>query len=240
MYFKKNAPNAFEKTYKDIEKSKAYLKFCKKVHGTNFSCLNTLSQTQFLKLQEIIKEQKPNLLLDLGSGNGELTNFISKEFKTKAHGIDFSHAPNNSNQVAFIKGDIESYKRDDLYDLIISIDSFYMIKSHKKFLKNTIQHLRPKKLCALFFTLVNSSFNESPIRKALEKLQLDYEIIDYTQDDLEFWKKSRYLLDEMNDEFVDEGNFNLWNIKKKEADKNTLLHQNQETYRYLLIIHKMP
>lgn len=239
LYFKKNAPSAFEKTYEDINNSKAYLNYCLKLHGTPFACLNTLSQNQLLKLKEIMKHQAPSLFLDLGAGNGELTKFLVKEYNSCAHGIDFSYTPQSEKSVSFFKEDIETFKRNTKYDLIISVDSFYMIRNYRKFLQNLMSHLNDNKQCALFFTLVNNSFSSSPVKKTLDKLKLKYELIDYTEDDLEFWKHSKELLEQMNDEFVDENNFKLWNIKKKETDKNILLHQNQQTNRYLLIINKI-
>ncbi|OUR99808.1 hypothetical protein A9Q84_01915 [Halobacteriovorax marinus] len=235
-YFKKNAPSAFKKTYQDMENSKAYKKYCQELHGTDYRCLNTLSKKQYLKLKEIIKEQSPELLLDIGSGNGKLTSSLAREFNFKAHGIDFALCPSDEAGVTFSKDDIESFKRNETYDLIISIDSFYMIRNYRKFLKNLKNHLGENKKIILFFTLVNNSFNNSPIPKALAKLRLNYEITEFSEDDLQFWQKSRELLDEMNDEFVDENHFKLWNIKKKEADKNISLHSTQQTHRYLLII----
>ncbi|WP_417336736.1 class I SAM-dependent methyltransferase [Halobacteriovorax marinus] len=238
LFFLKNAPPIFEKTYQSMNKSKAYRDYCEKVHGTSFSCWNTLSPLQLNFLEEYFETKRPKSFLDIGSGNGELTKYLSKKYSAKATGIDFATMPNSSKEVEFIRDQFLNTSFNKKYEFIISNDSFYMITSYKKYLRKCLSLLENNSHMIILFSLVNEKFDKSPLRKALDSLQLNYEIKDFTADDYEFWKKSQSILEQTNQAFVDESQFSLWNIKKKETDKNIQLHNSNNIQRLGLVIQR--
>ncbi|GEM_PF-5205161 len=238
LFFVQNAPTVFEKAYIDINKSKSYREYCKELHQFDFPCWNTLSITQKSFLETQLSKLKINSLLDIGSGNGEITKYLCHKYNCKGTGIDFAQSPSDSKKVKFIKTEFLKKKLEEKYSVIISIDSFYMINNYKKYLKKIMNLLESNGTVIIIFSLTMDSFENSKINKALNKLNLNYSITDFTQDDLAFWTKSEQLLDQYNDKFVDEGKFNLWNIKKKETDKNIQLHNSNNISRLALVINK--
>ncbi len=200
--------------------------------------LNTLSPIQLNSLNDIVKKSQAKKVLDLGSGNGELLVHICNENSIKGIGIDFSYLPPSNKFCSFIKSDHEDFNLNDKFDLILSIDSSYMIGDFKRYLKNIIDHLHPNASALFFMTFTDTSLESSPFIKACKKLKINPEIIDFTNNDYEFWQNSKKELDALNQEFVDEEHFNLWNIKYKEVLKNLELHQENRTKRYQILIRK--
>ncbi|WP_372652158.1 cyclopropane-fatty-acyl-phospholipid synthase family protein [Halobacteriovorax sp.] len=238
LFFVQNAPTIFEKAYVDINKSKSYREYCKELHQVDFPCWNTLSinQKSFLELE--LSKYKIKSLLDIGSGNGEMTKYLCSKYECQGTGIDFAQSPQGSNTIHFFKTEFLKKKLDQKYSAVVSIDSFYMINNYKKYLKKVMNHLESDGVAIIIFSLTMNTFENSKISKALHSLNLDYSITDFTKDDLDFWTTSQQLLDLFNEKFVDEGKFNLWNIKKKEADKNVQLHNSNNISRLGLIIRK--
>jgi trans-aconitate methyltransferase len=233
-YFKQKGPSAFKKAYEAIAKSKTYTEYCEKVHGVDIKMLNTLSNDQLLLLEKKLESYNVNTMLDLGSGNGELTKYIANKYSIKTTGIDFSYSVSDVKGCAFKKFDTEDFKLDSKFDLILSVDSFYMIKDYKSFLKNLIEHLSPNGKILIFFTIVDETLERHQITKACNKLSLKMDITNLTESDSNFWELSAGVLEDLNQSFVDEDQFYLWGIKKKEADKNIALHRSGSTKRYLL------
>lgn len=237
-FFKQKAPNAFKKTYSSINKSNSYREYCKRVHKRDLRLLNTMSSQQLDLLEKSIKEIAPKTLLDIGCGNGELTQSLSDQYSLSSTGIDFSLTSRSSKNVKYSEEDHETFKIDKKFDLIISIDSFYMIGNYKKFIKNLISHLSENGKILIFLTLVDNSFQASKLNNVLSKLDVNFSFKDLTRDDLDFWKHSSLVLEEMNQAFVDEDHYSLWNIKNKEALKNLELHSRNRIQRILLEISK--
>ncbi len=236
LFFLKNAPEVFARTYMDINKSKSYKSYCQELHGVDFSCWNTLSVNQREFLEEELQRMKPSTLLDIGSGNGELTKYLSSKFQLTATGIDFSITPEKTKSTQFIRGKFLDHSFSSKYSTIILIDSFYMINNYKKYFKKLLSLLDSHGEIIIIFTLTMEEFENSKVLKAIKSLHLEYSLTDFTKDDFNFWKSSKDLLEKYNDLFVDEGYFNLWNIKNKEADKNVQLHNTCNTSRLALII----
>ena len=237
-FFKKNAPNAFSKTYQSIEKSKSFLKLCNIIHNRNLSILNTMSSYQLDLLEDRVGSMSAKNLLDIGCGNGELTTHLADKYSLQSVGIDFALEKKSSKRNQFLKQDHEDFKLDRKFDLILSIDSFYMINNIKNFMANLLLHLNDDGKVIIFMTLVDNEFQSSNLAKALNKLPIIFTIKDLTDDDLAFWNTSKATLEEMNQEFVDEDQFKLWNIKNKEALNNLELHKRNRIQRIFLEITK--
>ena len=238
IFFLKNAPKVFERNYLDINSSKSYQSYCKDLHQIDIPCWNTLSLKQRNFLEDQLAKSSPQRVLDIGSGNGVLLQYLAKKYNFSAIGIDFAISPKDTKSVTYLKGQFLEYQFDSKFDVIISIDSFYMINNYKKYFKKLLKLLHEKGRIIIHFTLTVESFEESKIRKALKSLSLKYELVNFTQDDEDFWNNSLELLDQYNESFVDEGYFKLWNIKKMEADKNIQLHNSNNTSRLALIVER--
>lgn len=238
IYFTKNAPPVFEKVYGDINKSKSYKQYCKELHGVDFPCWNTLSKDQLSYLKESLDELELTSILDIGSGNGELTKYLAEKYNCSSLGIDFAQSPIEGKRSKFLKGIFQQENIRESFSVIISIDSFYMINSYKKYINSMINCLEKSGKVIVFFSLVDEEFDNSRLLKAIKSLDLKYKLKDFTCNDFKFWNDSLSLLDKYNQSFVDEGFFNLWNIKKKEADKNIQLHRSNNIKRLALILQR--
>jgi len=98
-----------------------------------------------LKLNKI-KIKKKNKIMDLGCGNGILSNQIEKKFKVKIDRVDSNAETLKLNRN--VRGRLICYnisnknkKYKSYYDIIFLFDVIEHVKYHQNFLKNTLYHL---------------------------------------------------------------------------------------------------
>ena len=234
-YYNKKAPKAFEHFYKYSSESEAYLNFCTQVHQLDFPVQNNLSQAQFQVLEEEISSSLPKNVLDLGCGTGDLFKHLSKKYKFKGLGLDFALLKETSE---LKKANFETFSfKENQFDLIYSIDSLYMMNNLRRTIKRTLKSLRSGGKFIIFYT-ATEEFALCPMAKPLRKLDLDYSLRDFTEDDSKHWNNSDNVLNDMKKEFLNEGNVSIWKTKSQEAQKNKGLHASKSLFRYIITITK--
>jgi 2-polyprenyl-3-methyl-5-hydroxy-6-metoxy-1,4-benzoquinol methylase len=72
------------------QKSKAYGEFCKKVYGRNLCQFNMFDEEQLQKLLTELNLNNTHIVLDLGCGNGLISEYISDLTGAKVIGIDYA------------------------------------------------------------------------------------------------------------------------------------------------------
>lgn len=113
------------------EESKTYGEVAQKVYGINLAQFNLFTKLQLDKLLSLLKSD--DTVLDIGCGNGKITNYISNTVGCKIKGIDFAadaigraNQLFKSNNVSFEVKNINNLNEiSEKYSKIISIDSLY-------------------------------------------------------------------------------------------------------------------
>lgn len=234
-YYNKKAPEAFEHFYKYSSESDSYLSYCKLVHNLDIPVQNNASPEQLEKLELEFESSQPSNVLDLGCGTGHLLNHYESKYGFQAKGIDFALAKSHAN---LIKDNFENHKfKDEEFDFIYSIDSLYMMNNLRKVLNKYLKYLSKNGTFFIFYTSTEE-FQSSPMAKALNKLSVNFEFEDMTENDKSFWQRSSEILKSMKKDFLEEGNVSVWKTKSSEADKNIDLHKRNSLFRYIIKIKK--
>ncbi|AYF45509.1 methyltransferase domain protein [Halobacteriovorax sp. BALOs_7] len=227
--FNAKAKRAFTNYYRFARESKSYLSYCNKMHGIECFMQNNLSKKQF---EALTTHFKPNMkVLDIGCGTGDLTDYFAKNYKLKAKGMDLVESKFKYKEANFET----TWLGENEYDLVISLDGFYMLNDLYRTLNKVMDSLKPKGKFVLTYTS-ERPFDKSRLGKALKKRKHD--VKDFTQDDKVFNNKAKDLLQEMKSSFIEEGNSSLFHTKYNEIKKNVDSHQNGKMYRSLVTIYK--
>ena len=216
--FDKNAAKSFKSYYDKIDKSEAYKRYCKELQGLPCSMQNNLSITQSKNLFKLLNERSDLKILDLGAGSGGLI----KSFKDKHSftGIDLSI----ENELLNIKqADYHAFQYiEDHFDLVLSIDSLYLVSDRARLLRKINSTLKPQGEFHIFMTLLEN-YEKSSLKKELENIFKSVHVIDNSKEDKELWHEAyEYLLNNKS-EFSSESDKRIFNTKLKEIEKNTSL-----------------
>ena len=235
QHFNNKASVAFANYYRFASDSEAMLKYCKRVHGLDLFVQNNLSPKQLGEMESLINKSKH--FLDLGCGTGDFTKYLEAKFKNKASAIDMALSAKNIGNT-FKKTNFErSSLGEARFDLVVSFDGFYMLNNIEGTLSKVMNSLKKKGVFALTYTS-KEEIKKTKLYKAIEKQNLKLDIADFTQDDKEFNEKAFEALNELEEDFVSEGNFNIFKTKKREIDQNLAAHNEKKMFRYLLKISK--
>lgn len=104
----------------------------------------------FLDLMKLIQARKQSRAIDLGCGTGELTNLLFEDFQIKdLVGMDSSEAMLEKSKayvkkgLSFEKGDIETYRPEAPFDLIISNAALQWTADHERLLPKILSWVTP-------------------------------------------------------------------------------------------------
>jgi cyclopropane fatty-acyl-phospholipid synthase-like methyltransferase len=217
--------------------SPAHALFCEQVYGANL-CQHGLADVfQLNKLLEVLRLKPGERVLDLGCGNGFITEYLQGETGAFFHGVDISAEAvrqaqartANKERLAFSVGNMNRLTFEpppEVFDCAVSIDTLYYVDNLEETLKQTVSLLRkPGGRMGIFFTqwIVNPEDRENllpentDLAKLLKKRNLEFSAFDLTRNEAEHWRKKVEVLEELKPQFEAEGNLNLYNYRYTEA-----------------------
>ena len=216
-------------------KSSAHALFCEKVYGKNL-CQHGLADVfQLNKLLEVLKLNANHSVLDLGCGNGFITEHLQNQTGAFFQGIDISEeaikqarkrTAEKNKRLAFRVGNMNRLNFEPTtFDCIISIDTLYYVDDLEETLKQTIPILKPFGQMGIFYTQwinrLEDKENLLPENTALaillKKHGLKFSALDLTENEAEHWRKKVGILEELKPQFEKEGNLDLYNYRFSEA-----------------------
>lgn len=121
----------YDRFFTQAKKSSAHSTFCEQVYGKGLCQQGIMDMEQLNKLLEVLNLNKNSRVLELGCGNGVITQFMAIETGAHYTGIDYSGAvikqvralTQNNDGLSFQKADIKKLKfAAASIDAIIDID----------------------------------------------------------------------------------------------------------------------
>lgn len=225
----------YDHFFESEKKSEAHAKFCEEVYGLNLSQHGLIDQYELSILIVRIKKTQPQKILDIGCGNGKITEWIAKITNTHCIGIDISDEAISlakertieSSLLHFEKGNLNNLNIREKFDGVLFLDTLYYSNNLIHTLEQAIRLLNKNGRIYAYFSqwIMDTSFQDlllpenTHLGKALNALQLKYTITDLTESGNNHWKKKLKILDIMKDEFLEEGSIELWEYRYREANR---------------------
>jgi len=238
----------FDHKINRLTKSKVYLDFCEEVYGYRMYLFNMMDKEQLDFIFKSIPLSPDDTVLDLGCGSGSILNALVKKSGCSGVGIDQLESNiveiENKN-ILYINSDIDTISDFHLKPTVtLFIDSIYFSSAPEMLLK----YLCDKKNNKIYLFYSQYLFNgnmadKSTLRKGFTKvaailkgIQVPYEIIEYSENERLLYEKSIHSLKKREDDFICEGNHDLYEEKLKEQIMGKQLYDEGNASRYLYII----
>jgi ubiquinone/menaquinone biosynthesis C-methylase UbiE len=209
--------------YKDfyiaIEKSKAFSEYCRLVFGKDLGQYGFSDINQIHEMLEIVKPDKTSQVLDIGCGNGKITEYISDLTQASVTGVDYiaeaidqalKRTEGKRNRLNFKVGNIETLDFEgESFDIIMSIDSIFFGKDLKATLASLREILKPDGQMAIFC--------EEDLSSALREDGLAYRVYDFSAEHYAHMQLKHRVVSVMQKAFEDEGNTFIWENLMRES-----------------------
>ncbi len=220
--------------------SKAYSMFCERVFGKDLSQFNVLDMEQLTTLLEKLELRSGEVALDLGCGNGRITEYISDLTGAKMVGLDFAvkviedaqqRTVDKKARLSFVAGNMDDLSfEESSFDAIISIDTLYFVESIDLTIRKLKSLLKSPKGRLAIFCDQTCGPDESrdillpentKVGAALGSNGLTYETVEYTSSSRDIWMREIAAAEELKELFVKEGNADIYEDRAQDA-KRTL------------------
>lgn len=238
----------------DTEKmSFAHSKFCEYVYGKDLSQHGLIDLQELSILIEKLNIQQPEYVVDIGCGNGKITEYIAGQINAKFTGIDISiegiksakERTEGNALLEFKEGNLNNLEFNKAYDTILFLDTLYYAEDLKNTILTGMNSLNKNGRLFAYFSQwimdVSYSDNLKPknthLAKVLIDLGFDFLYTDLTNSGINHWKKKLKVLEEMKNEFINEGNKGLWDYRHREAVRYANWGDNKYA-RYLYEVRK--
>lgn len=234
----------YNEYYRISVKSSAHSKMCHKVYGIDLNQHGMADTEQINLLLEKLDIHEGMNILEFGCGNGKIAEHIANKMKIKITGIDIANnsikeanerTKEKNNQFQFICMNVDKESSKNLsckYDRVIAIDSFFFVKDQKETLEWLLKQTKHNGLLGIFYiSPPKKPINETTLYKIVSKNNIEFSVVDLTENNRKHWDSKKEALLELKNEFISEGNINLYNNRIEECNSNI-----GDFHRHLYII----
>ncbi len=225
----------YNEYYLRAEKSLAHGRFLERVYGKNLCQHGIADMAQIDDLITTLNLGEKSRVLELGCGNGMITEYISDSTSAHITGMDIAdkgialarnRTRDKRERLTFDVGNMYALDYpDNSFDTIISIDTLYFVSDIESTLREVSRMLTRDGQMGLFFgskvITVDSADRLDPdktlLADALGNLGLEYTSKDFTESDYAHWKLKEQVLLEMKSEFEAENNMFLYDNRIAEC-----------------------
>jgi SAM-dependent methyltransferase len=231
----------YEAYYAAIERSQAHPTFCERVYGRDLGQHGFADLEQLELVREVVRLRSGQCALDLGCGNGKITEYLFDCTGAHMTGLDVipvaihiarQRTMGKAERLAFVVGDINRLKLPvGAYDVILSIDTLYFSNDYKATLRELKGALRPGGQMAILFShgrepwMAIDEFPEesllpskTPLAGALQANDLSFHTWDLTDRDYDLALRRQEVLAELKPLFEAEGNLFLYENLIRETE----------------------
>jgi len=218
------------------DNSKTHTTFSERIYGKDLCQHGMMDMAQLEKLLEVLNLQENSRVLELGCGNGFITEYISDVTGAHITGVDYSktaiknaveRTKNKKEKLSFLCQDIKKMDfSKGVFDVVIVIDTLHFVENIDEMVKKMKNSLKPNGQMGIFFTqrIFSDDLKDwlqpenTQLAQSLKKYNLDFKTWDFTKEEAEHWHKKLQVLDELKPEFEAEGNLFLYNMRYNEAN----------------------
>lgn len=213
--------------------SAAHSRFCEKVYGIDLAQHGMIDAFELNFLIEKLRIQQPASVADIGCGNGKITEYLASQVPACFIGIDISsegiaqakERTRENPQLTFEEGNLNSLKWKSTYDAILFLDTLYYADDMKTTLVDSAKGLSENGRMYAYFSqwIMDETYAENlapentHLAKVLKELGWEFSTTNLTETGIRHWKKKLEVLEEMTEEFIEEGNKELWEYRYREA-----------------------
>lgn len=219
--------------FSEAAESNAHALFCEKVYGRNL-CQHGLADIfQLNKLLEVLNFSRNDRVLELGCGNGFITEYLQKESGAIFHGIDISEeairqaqARINTKRLTFSVGNMNKLNfKPQTFDCVVAIDTLYYVDNLEETFRQILKVTKPEGRIGMFFTQWINDAEEkekllpenTDLAVLLKKYDLKFSTLNLTENEAKHWRKKVSVLEELEPKFEQEDRMNLYNYRYSEA-----------------------
>ncbi len=242
----------YQRYYAAVQTSQAHAVFCEQAYGENLCQHGFMDMDQLDCLLDALRLSPAEKVLELGCGNGMVTERISD--RTGAHilGIDYiPEAIRQANERTMEKHARLAFKVGDIgkldfppgaFDVMLSIDTLYF-RDLPQTLQQVMQMLRTGGRMGIYYThgiWEDPSYppesllpDQTPLAEALQQLDLPFEWRDFTRQDHDLAVRKINALERLQPLFEAEGNQFLYENRMAEARGQKKFTEQGTSRRYL-------
>ena len=247
----------YTRFYQAVASSAANAEYCARVYGRNLCQHGFADLADLDHLIQVSGISAGGRVLDLGCGNGMISEYIADQTGAHVTGIDFiERAILDAQARTEARRDRLTFRVMDMsrldfprasFDVVIAIDTLYFGDVYET-LRAVIPMLRPGGRLAAFFD--QSCGPDRPLEsypkelvlpdgtelaQALQRLGLSYQTWDYTEQMLAHLRRRRPVLQDLKAQFESEGNQFLYDSHLGEANGIERAYVNGAGRRYLYL-----
>ena len=230
--------------------SQAHAKFCEQIYGRNLCQHGIADMVEIHKLIEVLGVREGQHLLDLGCGNGMITEYVSDVSGAHLTGIDVSRVGiqqalertrHKRGRLKFEAGNLNLMDLPErAFDAVLFIDTLYFFE-REPVVRRAQAALKPGGQMGFCYTqwwdegdpkeLLQPESTE--LAELLSWCGLRSETWDFSTAEDAHWQRKLDVLAELRTEFEDEGNMWLHEFRRHEAAYYVTMHSWQDRSRHL-------
>jgi ubiquinone/menaquinone biosynthesis C-methylase UbiE len=230
----------YQRLWKAAYESPTHSRHCRRVYGKDLCQDGMVDMAALEDLLARLDLQSGDHLLDLGCGAGVIAEYISDQTGARVTGLDYAapaiavaseRTADKRSRMTFVTGDLNAL---DLpahhFDAAISLDTLYWAADLAKTLDRAVRAIKPGGQMGIF--MMQGPWDDDPpgtvaagdtgLGRALSQLNLTYDAYDYTDRNIEFWRRNWKTVVELRDDFEAEGNGFIAAGLIKEAEEEFL------------------
>jgi cyclopropane fatty-acyl-phospholipid synthase-like methyltransferase len=226
--------------YSVAEHSQAHHLFCESVFGKDL-CQHGFADLEQLRLMMQVTQLGPqHHALDLGCGNGMISEYLSDSTGAHITGLDFipeairqarQRTAAKAKRLAFLVGDINRIELPTpAFDVVLSIDSIYFSEDYALTIKQLKTALKPGGQMAFLYSFGREPWvpveefpkeklppGKTPLAEALFANGLEFQSWDLTRQDYALAQRRKEVLAELKPQFKAEGAMFIYDNRMGDA-----------------------
>jgi ubiquinone/menaquinone biosynthesis C-methylase UbiE len=229
----------YKEFYLEAPNSPAFARYCERLYGKSLCQEGFSDLAQIDALLYLAKLGEQNKVLDLGCGNGMITEYISDVTSACVTGMDYIpeaiaqaqlRTASKRERLSFTVGNLDNLPFPPRsFDTLISIDSLYMPNDLDSTLAQMQKILIPAGQMLIFYSQMVGDAQTSrdillgertPLGQALQKAGLAYHTWDFSAETYVLLQRKRQVAEAMWADFETEGRSFLYDHLVAESESN--------------------